>query len=117
MNQLKYPQKFLLIGLLMILPIVLVLGRFISESNQGIDFSSKERLGLTYHAALVTFLRDVQQHWGMSNAYLGGDTSFKPQLISNEGDIEADIKGVDKVEAEIGAALGALNKWTAIKTG
>ncbi len=115
MNQLKYPQKFILVGLVMIVPLILVLGRFIDQSNQEVDFSSKERLGLAYHAPLVKFLRDVQRHWGMSNAYLGGDTSFKPQLVANEADIETNVTQLDSVSQQIGGSLGVGEKWVAIK--
>src|SRR5258708_9166047 len=115
MNRLKYPQKFLLIGLLLLLPLLLVLTKFIQQSSRNIEFSTKEQVGLAYNAPLVTFLRDVQQHWGMSNAYLGGDTSFKDSLVSKEADIEADIQVMDSVDSQLAASLGVTNSWQTVK--
>src|SRR5258708_3774256 len=115
MNRLKYPQKFILVGLLLLLPLLLVLTQFIQQSSRNIEFSSKEQIGLAYNAPLVTFLRDVQQHWGMSNAYLGGDPSFKDGLVSKESDIEADIRAMDSVDSQLAPILGVTNAWLAIK--
>src|SRR5947207_1289249 len=88
MNQLKYPQKFFLVGLVLVIPLLLVMGLFFARGNRDIEFSSKELKGLAYDAPLLTFLRDVQQHWGMADAYLGGDTSFKDSLSKAQSQVD-----------------------------
>jgi hypothetical protein len=44
-NRLKYPQQFLLISLLFILPLALVMYLLISELNERIAFTQKEVQG------------------------------------------------------------------------
>jgi hypothetical protein len=42
MSRLKYPQKFMLIVLLLLLPLVVVLTQFLSKINEDIDFAAKD---------------------------------------------------------------------------
>lgn len=56
MNRLKYPQKFLLISLLFILPLALVMNFLISELDSRIEFTQKEIYGNAY-------LRPIAQLW------------------------------------------------------
>jgi hypothetical protein len=70
MNRLKYPQKFLLVGLLLVLPLGIVMRQFLMQINYDIEFSYKEQLGLEYHTPLVQFMRGVQMHRTYSAALL-----------------------------------------------
>ncbi len=116
MNRLRYPQKFLLVGLLLLLPLLLVMYEYIGAVNNVIDFASKEQLGLVYNAPVIKFLDDIQQHRGIASAYLSGDQSFKAQLSAKEADIEADIAAVDTVDARLGATLNETVSWKRIKS-
>ena len=57
MSRLKYPQKFMLIVILLLLPLIVVLTQFLSKINEDIDFAAKERLGLIYNAPVLDFLQ------------------------------------------------------------
>jgi phosphoserine phosphatase RsbU/P len=56
MNRLKYPQKFLLISLLFVLPLALVMNLLISELDSRIEFTQKEIYGNAY-------MRPISQLW------------------------------------------------------
>ncbi|MBD2176933.1 SpoIIE family protein phosphatase [Pseudanabaena sp. FACHB-1998] len=56
MNHLKYPQKFLVISLLFVLPLALVMNFLITELDSRIEFTQKEIYGNTY-------LRPINQLW------------------------------------------------------
>ncbi|NJK59963.1 MAG: SpoIIE family protein phosphatase [Oscillatoriales cyanobacterium SM2_1_8] len=60
MNRLNYPKKFLLISTLFILPLVLVAGLLFSEIHDRVAFAQKERVGITYLRALLSFSQSVQ---------------------------------------------------------
>lgn len=47
-NKLKYPQKFLLISCIFIIPLSLMMYLLISEVQNRIDFAAQEKLGNTY---------------------------------------------------------------------
>ncbi len=115
MSRLKYPQKFALVGLVLLLPLVVVMSQFIVQINSDIDFASREQLGLLYNDPLVHFLQKVQQHAALSSAYLSGARAFEERLADKQADIEASIADVDAVDAVYGEQLGVSSQWAAVK--
>ena len=61
LNTLKYLQKFLLIGLIFVLPLVVVMYLLITEVNLKVTFAQKERKGIEYIVPLERLLNHVQQ--------------------------------------------------------
>ncbi len=117
LSRLKYAQKFGLIGLTLIIPLVLFMFLYISQTNAQIDFAEKERLGLEYIVTVRKLLEHVPQHRGMSAAILAGDTGFRDKLIAKQAEIEDYIKAVDAADRKLGPSLNTTEKWSAIKTG
>ncbi len=115
MNRLKYPQKFLLVGLMLVLPLIVVMRAYLLKVNEDINFSAKEQLGLQFDQPLVDFLQIVQQHEALSIAIVNGDTSFNDQLASNEAAADKVILAVDNADKQVGAALLASDEWAQIK--
>jgi signal transduction histidine kinase/CheY-like chemotaxis protein len=115
MNRLKYPQKFLLIGFLLALPLALVLNQFLLQANKDIDFALREQIGLEYIRPVVKLLQDVEQHRGLTSAFLGGDTTFKDKVTNKQNDIAADMQAVDDVNQKRDVVLKTDKRWTDIK--
>ncbi|MBZ0284589.1 MAG: response regulator [Anaerolineae bacterium] len=115
MGRLKYPQKFMLIGLLMLIPLIVALYQFIAKINEDIDFSAKEQLGLIYNDPVLDLLQSIQAHASLSSAILAGDTSFRRALMDNEGQINTVIAAVDAVDATYGEQLDIQNDWVNLK--
>src|SRR5215475_14855252 len=84
MSRLKYSQKFTLILVLLLLPLIVVLTQFLSKINEDIDFGAKERLGLIYNAPVLDFLQHIQRYATLKLAILNGDQSFLPTLDSEQ---------------------------------
>ncbi len=116
MSRLKYPQKFLLIGLLFLLPLIVVMTQFLSKINEDIDFAAKERLGLIFNAPVMNFLQYVQQHASLKMAVLNGDRSFDAALAEAEQAADAAINAVDGVDRQYGDVLETNAAWAGIKT-
>jgi PAS domain S-box-containing protein len=124
MNQLKFPQKFLLVGLVVILPLSMVLSQYVSEINLVIDFAATEQLGLQYSAPVDSFLHHVQKHSGLIAVYAAGDAvvdgTDKSQLTeairSIQRNIEADIRDVDDIHTRLDSTLNIGPHWNGIKT-
>src|SRR5262249_4520017 len=119
MNQLKYPQKFIMVGLVLVLPLAIVLGLFVYQINLVIDFAAKEQLGLQYNTPLIRFLQDTQQHAALVYAATsGGDavrTRLATQLAKVQTNIEADVLAVDTLDQALGAPLDVSSRWTEVK--
>src|SRR5260221_10533680 len=115
MNRLKYPQKFLLVGLMLVLPLALVMRTYTQKANDDIDFANKEILGLQYNQPLIEFLRQIQDHTALSIAVLSNDDSFKDALTANEAAVDKAVQAVDANDPTLGAQLGVSSKWAELK--
>jgi len=115
MNQLRYPQKFVLIGFLLLLPLGWVLSQYVANANSDINFSSKERVGVEYLRPATDLLQAVQKHMALSAAVRQGATEFEPDLAQTRADVETAITKVDQVDQRLGETLGTTESWTAIR--
>lgn len=115
MNRLKFTQKFMLIGTIFLIPIAVMLYLLMSQINEGIRFAEKEQLGVNYNSAVKSFLIDVQQHRGMSAAFLNGDASFKEKIVSKQKDLEEDIRNIDELDRKFGSELSTTDQWKSLK--
>ena len=89
----------------------------INEINRDTAFAKKEGLGARYNQAIILFLRDLQQHRGMVNAFISGDISFKKELLKMQARIEDDIKAIDGLDKKYGKTITIKNEWQTTKQG
>lgn len=115
MNRLIYPQKFLLIGLLLLLPLLLVLSQYLAQVNKDINFATDEQTGIVYIRPLSDFLKSIQEHMALSVAFINGATDYQSQLETQETKVEEAIRAVDSVDREFGQDLGVRGTWQALK--
>ena len=115
MKRLKYWQKFLLIGTLFLLPIMQTEYLLFSGIAKDIRFVQNERLGIEYTNHIRTLLEALQQHRGIVNAYLSGDTSFLGNIARQQSKIEETIIEIDKVDQKLGSSFHTTDQWNDIK--
>ncbi len=115
MNNLKYPQKFFLVGLVLMLPLTLVLSQFLQQIDSDIAFASKEQLGLQYNGPVMKFLQGVEQHAALSAAFSNGDQSMKPLLLQKEAEVDALVRNIDAQDASLGETLATSDLWVTLK--
>ncbi|MEZ4669415.1 MAG: ATP-binding protein [Anaerolineae bacterium] len=116
MSRLKYPQKFLLVGILVLIPLLVTMQQFLSKINEDIDFAAKEQLGLTYNNPLVEFFYCLQDHAALSVAVASGDAAMQIALADQQVKVEDAMAIVDAVDQRSGATLEAQARWEAIKS-
>lgn len=115
MHQLKYPQKFMVVGFVLIVPLIVVIWQFMSGINTDIEFSSRERIGLEYNEPLVEFLAAIERHAALRAAVLNG-SPIAPEMLERErGNIALIIGAADSVNSRRGAELGVRQDWLALK--
>ncbi len=115
MSRLKYPQKFTLIVILLLLPLIVVLTQFLSKINEDIDFAAKERWGLIYNAPAMDFLQHIQRYATLKLAILNGDQSFQAALTDEQKSADQAAQTVDAVDQQYGNVLDTSAAWSAIK--
>ncbi len=122
LNRLRYPHKFLLIGIVFLIPLV-VMGYFlVAEVDQRIRFMEQERLGVEMIAKLRQPMADIQQHRGMSYAFLNGEDGFRERMQERQAAIDAQFATLRAADERLGPALKTAGKlaslqrsWTSLK--
>src|SRR5688500_2600750 len=91
MNRLRYPQKFLLISLLFILPLALVMGLLIQEVNTKAEFSQKEHYGAVYLRAVRPLFEHALHEQALARAYLSDNSILASEFQRAQAQIDADL--------------------------
>lgn len=115
MNRLVYWKKFVLIGLLFIIPITLLTVDTFRSMQASIGFAMKEREGVAYLKPLKEMLMALQRHRGVANGFLNGESESKTQLDEIEADIQNGLTFVDAVHTAHEDTFGAPKRWDEIK--
>ncbi|MCE5180209.1 MAG: nitrate- and nitrite sensing domain-containing protein [Betaproteobacteria bacterium] len=69
--------------------------------------------GIRVNRMVMKLLLDLQQHRGMVNAFLNGDSSFKPRLEKKQTEIES---GMTKLDALRDKGLLTAQRWDSIRS-
>ncbi|TGG95678.1 methyl-accepting chemotaxis protein [Natronospirillum operosum] len=110
LNRLRYPQKFLLISLVILLPLLGVGFALQSEMADRVEFISQERQGVSDMELLANPLRLMQQHRGLSAAVIGGDESARPTLESIGREAEGALSQLNVLVAQSQGADGNIQR-------
>lgn len=122
LDRLSYPRKFLFIGFLFFAPLVVMGCILLLVVEERIRFIGQERLGVEYVAKLRGPLAEIQQHRGLSSAYLNGDASFRERMLQRQVAIDRHFATLRELDARLGTTfqtggkIAALEKeWTVLK--
>jgi methyl-accepting chemotaxis protein len=116
MNRLRYAPKFILIGVLLVIPFGWVARLQYRQASTNVDFNRGEHEGVAYISAARDLLKVVERHRLLMSAVLSGQASYRSELADVEGKSDAAVAAVDQVDGEYGKAFKSTEKWTAIKT-
>jgi diguanylate cyclase (GGDEF)-like protein len=116
MNRLTYVKKFILIGVLVMLPVLLTVNLLIAGIDKQIEATEKERRGVEYNVAVRDLMELLQQHRGMLNAYLNGSEHFGEQLDKQRQLILVAMEHVDQVNSLLGAEFATNELWEEIQS-
>ncbi len=110
--RLSIPQKFILMGLLLFVPLAVVTYRLVAGMRAlGTEITHRELAGLQYSESLVQLLRDLQIHRGLSTALMHGEGEFVAERAKIAAKIQEDLQAVNTVDAKLGEQLGIREPW------
>ena len=122
MDRFRYPLKFGLIFAVVLIPMLILSGILVTNVNHEIDFLQNERQGLAYLKVVRLPLEQIQQHRGMTSAYLNGDQAFRERIMQKRRDVDQRLASLKAIDEELGAALATdgllqaiLTQWDTIK--
>ena len=115
MNRLRYAWKFILIGILLLIPFGWVANLQYKTATTFIDFNDGEHQGVVYIAATRDMLKHVGRHRLLSSAILTGHSAYRGEQADAAAKADAAAAVVDRVDSELGRKLETTAKWNATK--
>lgn len=115
MNRLPYYYKFLLIGIVLLIPAGVTLYQFLNSTHATRTKLERELQGLEYFQPLGVLIRDIRVHRDLSTAALVGYTGFTDAYEQVEQDIEANLRVIDDLNAKYEQDFGLTEAWAHVK--
>ncbi|VAX13197.1 hypothetical protein MNBD_GAMMA24-1957, partial [hydrothermal vent metagenome] len=115
MARLRYAQKFMLVFILFMVPLLVSGYLLVKEIGADVVFLKKEHKGVEYIGAVRQLLEHLPQHRGMAFAYLNGNESFRQKVIDKGKQIDADFLALEKQEQKLGGELKTRQKFNVLK--
>ncbi|MFO7603184.1 MAG: methyl-accepting chemotaxis protein [Gammaproteobacteria bacterium] len=122
MDRLKYPMKFILIFVIVLVPLLALSINLIGSYEEDIAFIENEKQGLRYVSAVRQPLQHMQAHRGMTAAFLNGAAEFRDRIMAKRQDVDKAFAALDAIDAELGQAMKTQGKlrplhdqWNTIK--
>lgn len=122
MGKMRFPIKFTSIFIIVLIPLLFLTYNMVNIVAEEINFLENESKGVTYLQAARMPMQYIQQHRGMTAAYLNGASEFKSRIMSKRQDVDKFFAQLQKTETELGEALkttgstsNLMRQWKNIK--
>jgi diguanylate cyclase (GGDEF)-like protein len=102
-GRLRYAHKFVVVGLILLVPLGLVSAAYVRLQRDQIAFSAKERVGVEIMMPLVTLTADFVESRHLAVAGTAGD--------ARRPDLDADLARMDALDRRYGAQLHTSADW------
>jgi methyl-accepting chemotaxis protein len=113
MNRLRYPGKFMLLGLAVAVVMFSLLFSVFKTLNRDIDIANNELAGLQMLKQMNRAVQTIQQHRGLSAGVLGGNEGMKEKRVAKEKEAN---DGVLATDAALNSKLRETAEWKKIRT-
>lgn len=112
MNRLDVTKKFLVLGLMSLIAIVVVVYNLYINLDGVIRTSQRELEGIALVKSISQSLQTVQLHRGLSSLLLGGDITIKDKRATRAIDVAEKLKAID---IKLPFELASSKNWSRIK--
>lgn len=115
MDRLRYAYKFILIGVLFLVPLAVVAWLQSSNATEQVDFNQKEITGIVYLEPARQLLTAIERARINSAAVLSGDSTRTRNRSESIETTDRRVADVDAVDAKLGGVLKTTERWQAVK--
>ena len=123
MGKMRFTAKFSVIFVIVLAPLLYLSYNMVHILTEEISFLENEVNGVSYLQAARMPLQHLQQHRGMTAAYLNGATQFKDRIMNKRRDVDKFLAALQQTENELGDALktkgttsNLMQQWESIKS-
>ena len=116
LNRMRYPAKFMLLGLIAFLVIGFLLVQLTLSLRSSIIFAEKELDSIQRVPTLLKVIELAQQHRGLSSGVLNGNEELRPRLQKKTEELVAAMKVADEI-LTTGATPSAKKRWNEVDAG
>jgi len=119
-NRLDFRQKFLLIGFITLMAVVVSISQTVLKDLQTINEGKQKLEAARYVEPLRKLFVNIAQTRGMTNSFLNGENSVEPQILEKRKEVDRAFVELLAVESEIGKSLNLdqavmlQNRWNNI---
>ncbi len=115
LNRLRYPVKFALIFLIVLIPLVVLSSMLIASLDDEIAFIENERRGLAYIKTARQPIQFIQQHRGLNSAYLAGAEHLRNEIIEKRQQADEVMSQLAQIDQQLGAGLQTGEQFASIQ--
>src|SRR5919198_3688456 len=115
MGRLTYARKFVLIGLVLLVPAGVALHAYWAQQGVQIAFSAKERVGDAYLEPTRGLLTGLVEARGLTVRAAAGDAQAKAALPGKIAQVDAAAAAIGKADAAMGDELETTKLWRALE--
>ena len=119
MNRLRYPQKFGLLGVVMLIAVTFLQTTLYRELSKVIEPSRQELQGIVQVKAVNKLVQQAQQHRGLATAVLSGNTAMQDKRAAKEKEVDAALAALSgKLPAPLEQSKAwqeSLKQWETIR--
>ena len=114
MDSVRYPVKFGIIFIIVLIPLIILSMKLINSINDELTSLEKERMGLSYIEAVRQPVEYIQQHRGMTSAYLNGAEKFHDQILKKRKTVNIKLAQLTQLNDQVGEQLGVASLYTGL---
>lgn len=115
LSNMKVWQKLLFSFVIFSVPLVVLTGMFVGNTNHTVDFALKELKGVEYVSKVSQIAIQFADHRGLVHNILSGDTKVRGNIDGVASDIEKSLSELEQLDTKYGAELQSTAMFKSIK--
>lgn len=116
-NRLRFPAKFALLAIIVLLPLTLLGARLLNQLNASIDNIHSEQVGQRYLMDVTPVLRLSMLQRALTNRLLSGDATAQPDLAANQAKLQEAFAKLETTDRQFNTALETGDRVQRLRSG
>ncbi|MDX8406731.1 MAG: hypothetical protein R8K50_11355, partial [Mariprofundus sp.] len=115
MHTLKYPQKFVLISILFVVPLSMLIWNELDHLQQNVDEAKLKLLGMNHIQETNKLIKVIPEHRGLSQAYFNAPSTFATALAAKTAEVDRLLVENTRMAGRHTSMVAVQARWGKIK--